>query len=179
MLNLWKNHVAEFAREFQFISFKFKFKLVLEYALGKLMLTINIDGASRGNPGLSGIGIVISRGGQKISEYNEFVGSTTNNIAEYTALKKALKIASTLKDDEIIVLSDSELVVKQRNHSYKVRSKQLKIIFREINNLEKYFKSVSYRHIPRDLNREADSLANRAIDEHILNIEEPKNNRQL
>ncbi|MDQ4017389.1 MAG: reverse transcriptase-like protein, partial [Thermoproteota archaeon] len=81
--------------------------------------------------------------------------------------------------DEITVLSDSELVVKQRNHSYKVRSKQLKIIFREINNLEKYFRSVSYRHIPRDLNREADSLANRAIDEHILNIEEPKNNRQL
>ena len=155
------------------------YKLVLEYALGKFMLTINIDGASRGNPGLSGIGIVILRGGQKISEYNEFVGSTTNNIAEYTALKKALKIASTLKDDEITVLSDSELVVKQRNHSYKVRSKQLKIIFREINNLEKYFRSVSYRHIPRDLNREADSLANRAIDEHILNIEEPKNNRQL
>ena len=143
------------------------------------MLTINIDGASRGNPGLSGIGIVISMGGQKISEYNEFIGSTTNNIAEYTALKKALKIASTLKDDQITVLSDSELVVKQRNHSYKVRSKQLKIIVREINNLEKFFKSVSYRHVPRDINKEADLLANRAIDEYLLNIEKPKNDRQL
>ena len=143
------------------------------------MLTINIDGASRGNPGLSGIGIVISRGRQKISEYNGFIGSTTNNIAEYTALKKALKIASTLKDDEITVLSDSELVVKQRNHSYKVRSKQLKIIFREINNLEKFFKSVTYRHVPRDINKEADLLANRAIDEYLLNIEKPKNDRQL
>jgi ribonuclease HI len=143
------------------------------------MLTINIDGASRGNPGLSGIGIVISMGGQKISEYNEFIGSATNNIAEYTALKKALKIASTLKDDQITVLSDSELVVKQRNHSYKVRSKQLKIIVREINNLEKFFKTVSYRHVPRDINKEADLLANRAIDEYLLNIEKPKNDRQL
>jgi ribonuclease HI len=143
------------------------------------MLTINIDGASRGNPGLSGIGIVISRGGQKISEYNEFVGNTTNNIAEYTALKRALKIASTLKDEEITVLSDSELVVKQRNHSYRVRSKKLKIIFREINNLEKHFKSVSYRHIPREINKDADLLANLAIDEYILNIEKPKSNRQL
>lgn len=143
------------------------------------MLTINIDGASRGNPGLSGIGIVISRGGQKISEYKEFLGSTTNNYAEYMALKKALEIASTLRDDEITVLSDSELVVRQRNHSYKVRSKQLKMIFREINNLEKYFKSVSYRHIPRELNREADLLANKAIDEYILNIVKPKNSRQL
>ena len=134
------------------------------------MLRINIDGASRGNPGLSGIGIVISRGGLKVSEYKEFVGSTTNNLAEYMALKKALKIASTMRDDEVTILSDSELVVKQRNHSYKVRSKQLKIIFREINNLEKYFKSVCYRHVPRDVNREADLLANRAIDEYVLNI---------
>ena len=134
------------------------------------MLRINIDGASRGNPGLSGIGIVISRGGLKVSEYKEFVGSTTNNLAEYMALKKALKIASTMRDDEVTILSDSELVVKQRNHSYKVRSKQLKIIFREVNNLEKYFKSVCYRHVPRDVNREADLLANRAIDEYVLNI---------
>jgi len=143
------------------------------------LLRINIDGASRGNPGLSGIGIVISRGGQKVAEYKDFVGSTTNNLAEYMALKKALKVASTMEDDEITILSDSELVVKQRNHSYKVRSKQLKIIFREINNLEKYFKSVCYRHIPRDFNREADLLANRAIDEYVLNIKKHKNSRQL
>jgi ribonuclease HI len=143
------------------------------------LLTINIDGASRGNPGLSGIGVVISRNGEKMVEYKKFVGNTTNNLAEYTALKKALKIASTLKEDEITILSDSELVVKQRNHSYKVRSKQLKIIFREISNLEKYFKSVRYRHIPRENNRAADLLANEAIDEYVLNIDEPKDIRQL
>jgi ribonuclease HI len=142
------------------------------------LLTINIDGASRGNPGLSGIGVVISRDGQKIAEYKEFVGNTTNNLAEYLALKKALKIASTLNDDEITILSDSELVVKQRNRSYKVRSKQLKMIFREVNNLEKYFRSVSYRHVPRENNSAADLLANRAIDEYVLNIDKPNDSRQ-
>lgn len=142
------------------------------------MLTINIDGASRGNPGLSGIGVVISKDGEKIAEYREFVGNTTNNLAEYLALKKALNIASTLNDKDITILSDSELIVKQRNHSYKVRSKQLKIIFREVNNLEKYFKSVGYRHVPREDNRAADLLANRAIDEYVLNIDKPNDSRQ-
>ena len=142
------------------------------------MLTINIDGASRGNPGLSGIGVVISKDGQKIAEYREFVGNTTNNVAEYLALKKALKIASTLNDNDITILSDSELIVKQRNRSYKVRSKQLKIIFREVNNLEKFFKSVSYRHVPREDNRAADLLANRAIDEYVLNIDKTNDSRQ-
>lgn len=143
------------------------------------MLTINIDGASRGNPGLSGIGVVISKDGQKIVGHGEFVGNTTNNVAEYLALKKALKIASTLNDNDITILSDSELIVNQRNRSYKVRSKQLKIIFREVNNLEKYFKSVSYRHVPREDNRAADLLANRAIDEYVLNIDKPNDSRQL
>lgn len=142
------------------------------------MLTIHIDGASRGNPGLSGVGVVILKDGRKIAEYREFVGNTTNNVAEYLALKKALKIASTLNDNDITILSDSELIVKQRNRSYKVRSKQLKMIFREVNNLEKYFKSVSYRHVPREDNRAADLMANRAIDEYVLNIDKPNDSRQ-
>lgn len=143
------------------------------------MLTINIDGASRGNPGPSGIGVVISREGEKIAEYNEFIGNSTNNFAEYMALKKALKMASTLEDNEITILSDSELVVKQRNHYYKVRSKRLKVIFREISNLEKSFKRVRYRHIPRENNRAADLLANKSIDEYVLNIDKPNDIRQL
>jgi ribonuclease HI len=122
--------------------------------------------------------VVISKDGQKIAEYKEFVGNTTNNLAEYLALRKALKIASALDDDEITILSDSELIVKQRNRSYKVRSKQLKIIFREVNNLEKYFKSVSYRHVPRENNSAADLLANKAIDEYVLNVDRPNGIRQ-
>jgi ribonuclease HI len=95
------------------------------------------------------------------------------------ALKKALKMASTIEDNEITILSDSELVVKQRNHYYKVRSKRLKVIFREISNLEKSFKWVHYRHIPRENNRAADLLANKSIDEYVLNIDKPNDIRQL
>lgn len=129
------------------------------------MLIINIDGASRGNPGLSGIGIVITKGNSKILEYKEFIGKKTNNQAEYAALKKALQIASTL-DNEITILSDSELVVNQRNNRYKVRNKQIKMISREISNLEVGFKTVIYKHISREENGSADLLANQAIDEN-------------
>jgi ribonuclease HI len=128
-------------------------------------LVVNIDGASRGNPGPAGIGVVFSRDNLRITEYKEFIGKKTNNQAEYAALKKALQIASTL-DNELMVLSDSQLIVNQRNNVYKVRNKQLKIIFREISNLERRFKMVIYKHIPREKNEYADLLANQAIDEH-------------
>lgn len=128
------------------------------------MLTIHIDGASRGNPGPSGIGVVIIKNKLIISEYDEFIGKKTNNQAEYAALKKALQIASIL-DNEITILSDSKLVVSQRKNKYRVRNKQIKIIFREISNLEKQFRTVIYRYIPRAKNHYADFLANRAIDE--------------
>ena len=128
-------------------------------------MIVNSDGASRGNPGLAGIGVVIIKDNLRIAEYKEFIGKKTNNQAESTALKKALQIASAF-DDEITVLSDSQLVVNQRNNKYKVRSKQLKIIYREISNLERHFKIVMYKHIPREKNEDADLLANRAVDEH-------------
>ena len=129
------------------------------------MLVVNIDGASRGNPGPAGIGVVFIRDNTRITEYKEFIGKKTNNQAEYAALKKALQIASTF-DNELMVLSDSQLIVNQRNNVYKVRNKQLKIIFREISNLERRFKMVIYKHIPREKNEYADLLANQAIDEH-------------
>ena len=126
-------------------------------------MTINIDGASRGNPGPSGIGVVIIKNKLIIAKYNEFIGEKTNNQAEYAALKKALQIASIF-DSEITVLSDSKLVVYQRKNRYKVRNKQIKTIFREISDLEKQFRAVIYRYIPRAKNRYADFLANQAID---------------
>jgi ribonuclease HI len=129
------------------------------------LLVVNIDGASRGNPGPAGIGVVFVRDDTRITEYKEFIGKKTNNQAEYAALKKALQIASTF-DNELTVLSDSQLIVNQRNKLYKVRNKQLKIIFREISNLERRFKIVIYKHIPREKNEYADLLANQAIDEH-------------
>ena len=130
------------------------------------MLIINIDGASRGNPGLSGIGIVITKENFKIIEHREFVGYKTNNQTEYIALKKAMQIAIGL-DNKITILSDSQLLVNQRTNRYKVRNKQLKNIFREVSNLEKHFQAVTYKYVPRSRNRYADLLANQAIDEHI------------
>jgi ribonuclease HI len=130
------------------------------------LLNINIDGASRGNPGLSGIGIVIVKENWKILEHKEFIGTKTNNQAEYIALKKAMQIAFGL-DDKITILSDSLLLVNQRTNRYKLRNKQLKDIFREISNLERHFQTVIYKHVPRSRNRNADLLANQAIDEHI------------
>ena len=130
------------------------------------MLIINIDGASRGNPGLSGIGIVIVKENWKILEHKEFIGTKTNNQAEYIALKKAMQIAFGL-DDKITILSDSLLLVNQRTNRYKLRNKQLKDIFREISNLERHFQTVIYKHVSRSRNRNADLLANQAIDEHI------------
>src|SRR6476646_10868423 len=121
------------------------------------MISIYIDGASRGNPGLSGIGVVIMKNNSKVKEIAQFVGKQTNNRAEYLALKKALEVAIEI-DNEIMVFSDSKLVVQQRN-------KELKILSREISNLEHTYKVIYYKYIPRQENKSADFLANRAIEE--------------
>ena len=133
------------------------------------MLEVNIDGASRGNPGLSAIGIIIKQNEKTLLEHSEFLGIRTNNQAEYEALRRALEICNTF-DKEITIFSDSELLVNQRNIKYKVRNQNLKMISREISNLEKNFEKVQYRHIPREKNNKADRLANRALDEHIKKI---------
>jgi ribonuclease HI len=132
------------------------------------LISAYIDGASRGNPGLSGIGVVLMKDNSKIKEISQFVGNQTNNRAEYLALKKALEEAIEF-DDEVIIFSDSNLVVQQRNKRYKIRNKDLKIISREISNLEQRYKIINYKYIPRNENKYADSLANRAIDD-MLNI---------
>ena len=130
------------------------------------MLEVNIDGASRGNPGLSAIGVIIKRDNTILKEHSEFLGVRTNNQAEYEALKRALELCIGL-DKEMILLSDSELLINQRNLKYRVRNQQLKTISREIAILEKNFQTIQYRHIPREKNNKADKLANKALDEHI------------
>lgn len=130
------------------------------------LLTITIDGACRGNPGLSGIGIVITKDAGESLEYKEYIGKKTNNQAEYASLKKALQIASTI-DVEVTILSDSKLIANRRNNYHKMRNKKLKIAFREVSNLENHFKRVIYKYIPRKKNIRADLLANQAIDEYL------------
>jgi ribonuclease HI len=130
---------------------------------------VNIDGASRGNPGLSAIGIIIKNNEKILMEHSEFLGIRTNNQAEYESLKRALEICNAL-DKEITIFSDSELLVNQRNTKYKIRNQNLKMISREISNLEKNFEKVQYRHIPREKNNKADRLANKALDDYIKKI---------
>ena len=138
-----------------------------------LLLQVNIDGASRGNPGLSAIGILVKDKETTIIEHSEYIGIKTNNQSEYEALRRALEICNEI-DSEITILSDSELLINQRNLKYRIRNQELKIISREIANLEKNFERILYKHIPRGKNNFADKLANKAIDEHIRETQKSK-----
>lgn len=124
------------------------------------------DGASRGNPGNAGIGVLLmDEDHNVIKEISEYIGETTNNIAEYTAMITALKEALEMNFDEIEVISDSELMVKQINKEYQVKNEGLKPLYQEICELLKEFKSFTVRHVRREYNKRADELANRGIDE--------------
>ncbi len=124
------------------------------------------DGASRGNPGESGVGIVLKDElGNLIESHYGYIGQATNNIAEYTALAACLKLVKGIECDNLIVHSDSELMVRQLNGQYKVKDKGLKKHFLSIQKIltASPFK-FAIKHVPRDENYEADQLANRGID---------------
>ncbi|MDA3803036.1 MAG: ribonuclease HI family protein [Patescibacteria group bacterium] len=126
---------------------------------------IYTDGGARGNPGPAGIGAIIYDEEKNIiAEISEYIGSTTNNQAEYKALIAALKKAKELKAEELDCYLDSELVVKQLKREYKVKNPDLSPLFLEIHNLSLSFKKISYTHVRRELNKEADKLANMAMD---------------
>ncbi|MBU0605280.1 MAG: ribonuclease HI family protein [Candidatus Omnitrophica bacterium] len=127
-------------------------------------LYIYADGGSRGNPGPSGIGVVIlDSNRKKIKESFKFIGETTNNIAEYSALVSGLEAAVALKATDIVIYLDSELLTKQLNGEYKVRDANMKILFNESLGLLKKFDSFEVKHIARAKNKEADKLVNKAI----------------
>lgn len=130
-------------------------------------LFINIDGACRNNPGLGAIGIVIKDNGNTLQEHCEFIGETTNNRAEYTAAIKGLELAMSHCRDDIYILSDSELLIKQLNGVYRVKNSELRKLLIKIKQLEIFFKKVSYSHIKRDKNVKADQLANKALDDRL------------
>ncbi len=128
-------------------------------------LIINTDGAARGNPGPAGIGVVIKdEGGVIIKEIAEYLGETTNNQAEYRALIAALKSAVELGAESVAVFADSELMVKQVKGLYKVKNEGLKPLFIEVKGLLPKFKACNIEYVPRERNKEADKLANIAID---------------
>lgn len=123
------------------------------------------DGASRGNPGESGIGILMKdEAGNVLVSRSDYIGAATNNIAEYTALIKCLELARETKCARLIVHSDSELMVRQVRGAYKVKDKGLKKLFTDV---QRILASAPYefeiKHVAREENGEADELANRGI----------------
>lgn len=140
-------------------------------------LIIYTDGGARGNPGPAGIGVAIYRSRdtyhisrntklELVEKFGRYIGETTNNQAEYQALLAALKRARALGATEVECRMDSELVVRQMNQQYKVRDPDLAVIFVKVWNETLNFKRVSFMHIPREKNKEADKMVNQAIDEH-------------
>lgn len=127
-------------------------------------LTTYTDGGSRGNPGPAAIGVVIKHGTEVVKKYGRYLGETTNNQAEYRALISALEHAAELGAEEVECMLDSELVVKQMRHEYRVKDPDLAPLFLKVYNLSQSFKKITFNHIPREKNKEADAMVNDALD---------------
>lgn len=139
-------------------------------------IIIHCDGGARGNPGPAAIGVTIDIPGETQAllkpsprKYGEFIGETTNNVAEYKAVIFALKKVKQLigkkkaAEADLLVNIDSELLYKQLGGEYKVLEPELQSLFIEIWNLKQDFKSVEIKQIPREKNKEADRLVNKAL----------------
>jgi len=126
-------------------------------------LVLHVDGSVEGNPGPGAIGVVIEDGhGTPVEAWGEAIGHCTNNQAEYQALLAALRKARRLGAKTVTVRSDSQLLVRQFLGEYKVRDTKLKPLHEEARRLARAFDSFEIVHIPREQNRAADRLANRA-----------------
>lgn len=132
-----------------------------------MKLTINIDGGSRGNPGIGASGVVIKQDNKYLLKQGLFYKKCTNNQAEFMALKIALTRAKNLGANELEIISDSELLVKQYNGIYKIKNPDLKILMTQIKELATNFKKVSVKHVLREFNKEADLICNLTMDEGI------------
>jgi ribonuclease HI len=131
-------------------------------------LTLYTDGASRNNPGQAGAGIFIMRDGKPLDRIARYLGTTTNNIAEYQAAIIGLEHCVKLGASSVRLHADSELMVKQLNGLYKVKNEGLKPLHQKARELIARIGKVEIKYIPREQNKEADALANKAIDEKIL-----------
>lgn len=127
---------------------------------------INIDGGSRGNPGPAAYGVLIrDPRGEVVAKLKKYIGRSTNNVAEYYGLIAAMDYAQSHGVRAIRVESDSELLVKQMRGLYKVKSADLQPLYERAQKMSKAFDSFHIDHVYREQNREADALANEALDE--------------
>lgn len=139
-------------------------KLSLESA--KSHIEIHIDGASRGNPGRSGVGVLMRDVDGSIREIRRDIGIATNNEAEYEALITALQSAKELKKNHLKIYTDSSLLANQINGNWRVRDPKIAVLYKRAKELISEFEQVKVHYIPRELNRDADRLANEAIDKY-------------
>jgi ribonuclease HI len=126
-------------------------------------LEIYIDGASKGNPGHAGIGVIICRGGEVLKNISSYIGKTTNNVAEYTALIHALQEALILKAESIAINTDSQLLYRQMRKEYRVKNPLISSLYAQAVHLASAFKEVNINQISRENNRGADKLATQAV----------------
>ena len=132
---------------------------------GPETLEIHIDGGSRGNPGEAGFGVhVTTPEGAEVAGLYGYLGRASNNVAEYQALIHALRYAAKRGASKLRIYSDSELVVRQINGAYRVKHPDMIPLHREATALLRQFETARLTHVRREQNREADRLANRALD---------------
>ena len=130
-----------------------------------LRVTINCDGAARGNPGPAGAGaVVVGEDGAVLAEVAEGLGETTNNVAEYTAVIRGLEEAERLGARQVLLRSDSQLLINQLTGRYRVKAPHLQPLHRRVRDLMRAFDRVDLEHVPRERNTAADALANLGVD---------------
>jgi len=128
-------------------------------------VVVNCDGAARGNPGPAGAGAVVAaEDGTVLAEVAEGLGETTNNVAEYTAVIRGLEEAKGLGAREVLLRSDSQLLINQLTGRYRVKAPHLQPLHRQVRDLMRSFDRVDLEHVPRERNAAADSLANLGVD---------------
>lgn len=132
---------------------------------GSRSATANIDGGSRGNPGPAGYGVRIQRDDGTIVDLKESLGLCTNNVAEYNGLLAALRWAADQGITTLHLKADSELLVKQMRGEYRVKNAGLQPLYEEARSLVRRIGRVTFEHVRREFNKDADRLANEAMDE--------------
>lgn len=130
------------------------------------MYQIYSDGASRGNPGPSGIGAVILKDDEIVHEISKYIGQTTNNVAEYEALLAALDYCVKKKLSPVEILADSQLMIRQLTGHYKVKHPNIIPLHEKARKYLAHLDVTDFKHVPREQNKHADRLSNEGIDRH-------------
>ncbi|MBI3647712.1 MAG: ribonuclease HI family protein [Actinobacteria bacterium] len=135
-------------------------------------VVVSCDGAARGNPGPAGVGVLIATPeGEVLDRIALGIGETTNNVAEYTAALEGLRRARELGARDVLLRSDSHLLIEQLAGRYRVKAAHLKPLHAEVTGLARGFERIRFEHVPRERNKEADRLANVGVDAWLAGLD--------